>query len=117
MRPIHIAVIVAMLAVAVSPALADKGGRKNDPPCTISPSPVAVGQEYVVSVSGLPTDTAINIWVTDANGTVGRPLGSTADGSFALTESSSVAGTTTYAFSGPEKHNTFVYSTCSVEAS
>jgi hypothetical protein len=116
MRLIHVAVIVAALAFAVSPALADKGGHE-DPPCTITPNSVAVGQTYVVSVSELPANTAINIWVTDANGTVGRPLGSTPDGSFALNESSSVPGTTTYAFSGPEKHNMFVYSTCSVEAS
>src|SRR5881396_2474193 len=52
------------------------GGQRKDPACSVNPNPSPVGDTYVVSVSGLPTDTAINIWVTDASGTVGRPLGS-----------------------------------------
>jgi hypothetical protein len=119
---IPVAVIGTVAAVLlVAPALAAKGGHAADPPCTISPSPAAVGQVYVVSVSGLPTGTAINLWVTDPNGnTTGSPLGSTPDGTFNLNESSSSAGQWTYTFSGPTKNNanaTTVYSTCSVDAS
>jgi hypothetical protein len=90
--------------------------RHSDPPCAISAASVSVGETYWVSASGLPTGVAINLWVTDSTGTTGSPLGSTGDGTFNMQESSSVTGTTTYAFSGPTKKNTVVYSTCSVEA-
>jgi hypothetical protein len=88
----------------------------SDPPCTISTSSAAVGETYVVSVTGLPTGLAINLWITDATGTTGSPLGSTGDGTFNLNESSKVAGTTTYAFSGPTKMNMTILSSCSVKA-
>jgi hypothetical protein len=114
-----VALVASGLAVAVAPALAGKSGPANrtDPPCNISPSPAAVGQGYVVSVSGIPIGTPVNLWVTDPSGsTTGNPLGSTPDGTFNLEESSSVAGTWTYAFSGPTKNRTTVYATCSVKA-
>lgn len=93
--------------------------HRADPPCSISPGLVAVGQTYVVSVSGLPTGSAVNLWVTSPDGTTtGSPLGSTPDGTFNLNESSSSAGTWSYAFSGPTKtNNTLIYATCSVTAS
>ncbi len=107
---------VAMLCMGMATGV-QAASHKLDPPCSISPSPAAVGQTYVVSVSGLPTSTAINLWVTDPSGqTTGSPLGSTPDGTFNLNESSSSAGTWTYAFSGPTKNNTVVYATCSVQA-
>jgi len=118
---IPVAVIAAVAAVLlVAPALAAKGGHAAAPPCTISPSTAAVGQVYVVSASGLPTSTAINLWVTDPNGnTSGSPLGSTPTGTFNLNESSSFAGQWTYTFSGPTKNNastTVVYASCSVDS-
>jgi hypothetical protein len=113
-----IATVAAVLLV--TPAVAAKGGHSADPSCSISPSAADVGQVYVVSVSGLPTSTAINLWVTDPNGnTSGSPLGSAPTGSFNLNESSSFAGTWTYTFSGPTKNNpntTVVYASCSVDA-
>ena len=113
-----VAVVVAVLSV--TPAFAAKGGHGGDPPCSISPATAAVGQVYVVSASGLPTSTAINLWVTDPNGnTTGSPLGSTPDGTFNLNESSSFAGRWTYMFSGPMKSNpnaTTVYARCSIDA-
>jgi len=140
----HITLIIAVLALAVAaPAIAGKGGngggnggsgsggghsggsggsgtQQTGSGCSVSPDHANVGQTYVVSASGLPTDTAINLWVTDPNGaTTGSPLGSTPDGTFAMNESSSSAGTWTYTFSGPTKSNpaaTAVYATCSVAA-
>ena len=119
-----VAIALAIASIVVSGALAAKpsgggGGHRSDPLCTITSGSFAVGQVYVVSVSGLPTSTAINLWVTDPSGTTtGSPLGSTPDGSFNLNESSGAAGTWTYAFSGPTKQqNTTVYATCSVTAS
>ena len=113
-------VLVGLTATAVitSAAFAARPAKK-DPPCSINPNPVSVGQTYVVSASGLPIGTAVNLWVSDPSGkTWGSPLGSTPDGSFNLNESSSSAGTWTYVFSGPAKNNnTTVYSSCSVNAS
>jgi hypothetical protein len=115
---IPVAVVATVAAVLlVAPAFA-KGSHRSDPPCSISPNPAAVGQAYVVSVSGLPTSGAINVWVTDPNGnTSGSPLGSAPTGLVVLNESSAFAGTWTYSFSGPTKNNpntTTVYATCSV---
>jgi hypothetical protein len=91
--------------------------QKTDPPCTINPNPAAVGSTYVVSASGLPTGSAVNLWITTPNGTTtGSPLGSTPDGKFNLNESSSYAGTWSYAFTGPTGHNMATYATCSVRA-
>jgi hypothetical protein len=113
-----IAAATAGLLFAGLAGSAHAAPKKGDPPCIINPSPVTVGQTYVVSASGIPTDTAINLVVTNANGTTGSPLGSTPDGTFHLGESSPVAGTTSYAFTGPVKTNgTTVYSTCSVQVS
>jgi hypothetical protein len=118
---IPVAIIATVAAVLlVAPAVAAKGGHATDPPCSVSASSVAVGESFVVSASGLPTDSAINFWVTDPNGhTVGTPLGSTPDGLASLTESASSTGKWTYTFSGPTKNNpstTPIYATCSVNA-
>src|SRR5258707_557855 len=60
------------------------GPHRSEAPCTISPSPAAVGQVYVVTATGLPMRSAVNLWVTDPTGsTTGSPLGSTPDGTFA----------------------------------
>lgn len=116
-----LALTVAVFAAAGYGAPGNgKGHSQSDPACTITPSPVAVGQNYVVSVSGLPTDTAINLWVTDPNGnTSGSPLGSAPTSTYNLNESSSFGGQWTYTFSGPTKNNastTVVYASCSVDA-
>jgi hypothetical protein len=110
--------MVAALGVLVVPSTSFAGrGAKQDPPCSVSANPALVGESYVVSASGIPTGTAVNLWVTDPNGvTVGSPLGNTPDGTFNLSESSGQAGVWTYEFSGPTKQkNTVVYSTCSVQ--
>ena len=118
-----IAVAVTMVAAAsmaaAAPALAGKGGpTSRTSGCSINPGAAAVGATYVVSVSGLPTGTAINLWVTAPDGTTtGSPLGSTPDGSFALNESSSSSGPWTYTFSGPTKQHTTIYADCSVTVS
>jgi hypothetical protein len=116
---VPVAVLAVVAVLLVTPAFAAKGGHNADPPCTISTGDTAaVGETYVVSVSGLPTSTAINLWVTDPNGnTTGSPLGSAPTGAFNLNESSSSAGKWTYTFSGPTKANMTVYSSCSVQAS
>lgn len=122
MRRFVLATVVASILVvsAASSALADPhnggGPHKSDPPCSITPNPAAMGEVYVVSATGLPVLSAINLWVTDPSGsTTGSPLGSTPDGNFALNESSISAGAWTYVFSGPTRSNNMqIYASCSV---
>jgi len=113
-------VVLALAVTALIASTAAYAARplKKDPSCSISPSSAAVGQTYIVGASGLPTGIAINLWVTDPTGnTSGSPLGSTGDGTFNLNESSPVAGTTTYEFTGLIRNNTQIYATCSVTIS
>lgn len=116
----RVAILVGLIGATVLAGAAvaphtHAASRKADPPCSISPASVSMGQSYIVSVSGLPILSPINLVVTDAQGTTASPLGSTPDGTFNLSESSSVAGTTTYQFTGPFKNsNTTVYANCSV---
>jgi hypothetical protein len=91
--------------------------RKVDPPCSVSPSTVVAGQSYTVNVSGLPTMTPLNLFITNTYGTTGTPLGSSATGTFNWTDSTTVTGTTTYEFTGVVRNNTTVYSSCTVTVS
>lgn len=113
------AVMVIGAAALLVPFAASSAAsrRPSHPPCTIGASSVAVGETYLLGVSGLPTGLAINLWVTDSTGTTVTPIGSTSDGTFNFQESSKVAGITSYAFTGPTKQKTTTYSTCSVTAS
>jgi hypothetical protein len=111
-----------ILAVAISATLFGAIGSRTvsarkDPACTISPAPAAVGQPFTVSVSGLPTNSPIYLWVTDAAGgnLTSALLGTTSTGSFNLSETAGTPGTWSYQFTGPLKSsNTAVYSTCAV---
>jgi len=106
-------VIAAMSTTGSGVLLA---AHKADPACSISPNPAALGATYVVAARGLPALSPINLIVSSAGGTTISPLGSTPDGTFALNESSAVAGTTTYQFAGLIRKNTQIYATCSVAA-
>jgi hypothetical protein len=93
------------------------GPHKADASCSISPNPATVGETYVLSATGLPALSPINLFVTDPQGNVtGSPLGDTPDGTYAMNESSALAGTTTYQFTGLVRNNTQIYATCSVVA-
>ena len=110
-------IALVIVALGTQPSFAAGHARKGDPGCSISPAESPVGATYVVTSWGLPTGTAINLWVTGPDGTTnGSPLGSTPDGTFNLDESSDAAGVWTFVFSGPVKQHTVVYATCSVEA-
>jgi hypothetical protein len=117
MRPIHLAAIVAALAFAVSPALADRGGNgggnghgnNSDPAqasCSVSGD--------VVSATGLPTDQVINFMVTDASGTSGWVLGMS-DGTWSVSVPAQ-NGPTTYEFVsrtwGPNGSKYDVFASC-----
>jgi hypothetical protein len=112
-----IAMLIGLGVIAAPLGMMAAASRHTDNSgCAISTSAADVGEAYVVSAWGIPTGTAVNIWVTDPNDTtVGRPLGSTPDGTFNLKESSDSAGTWTYAFSGPTKKHMTWYGTCAVD--
>jgi hypothetical protein len=101
-------VAVAGLALAVTPVLAAKGPKAQDPPCTVSGS--------TVSTSALPTDQVINFMITDASGTSGWVLGFAPDGSWSL-DVPAANGPTTYQFVsrtwGPGGSKYTVFSSCS----
>jgi hypothetical protein len=113
---IVMATTTAMLWTATATGV-QAAGHKSDPSCSVSPSAVTVGQSYTVTAVGLPTNTPLNLFITDLAGTNAVPLGSSATGSYSLKESSPVAGMTTYKFTGVVKSNMTVYATCSVSVS
>ena len=102
----------AMLWTGVATG-AQAASHKSDPSCSISPNPAAVGQTYVVSATGLPTDTTLNLWMTAPSGAMtGTPLGTVASGAISLSTSSPSAGTWTYQITGTNVQK--VYAGCSV---
>jgi hypothetical protein len=110
-----------ILAVAVSAMLFGAMGTgsvsaRKDPACTVTPDMATVGQTYTVSVAGIPANASVYLWVTDAKtATISSSyLGTTSTGSFSLAESASNSGLWSYQFTGPQKGNTTVYATCSV---
>ncbi|SRR6266566_4469548 len=109
--------VIGLVALMLPLGAIASATNKSDPGCRVSPAAVGVNEGYTVSAWGLPTRTVFNLWVTENGVTTGSPLGGALDGTFTLTKSSSVAGTTTYAFSGPTKRHMTVYATCSVNAS
>jgi len=110
------AIMMIGLAAILVPLGLVGAARPADAGCAVSPVTADVGETYVVSAWGLPTNSAINIWVTEGGVTTGRPLGGTPDGTFNLNEYSSMPGVATYAFSGPTRPNMKVYASCTVSA-
>lgn len=112
-----IAMIFGLVAIMVPLQLILAASHHaSDSGCSVNPASADVGETYVVSAWGVPTGTAVNLWVTVDGVTTGSPLGSTPDGTFNLNESSATAGVTTYTFSGPTRKHMAVYGTCSVSA-
>jgi hypothetical protein len=99
---------VACLALAVTPALAARGPRSADPPCSV------LGN--TVRAAALPTDQIINFMISDASGTSGWVLGFTSDGSWSV-DVPARNGATTYQFTsrtwGPGGSKYTVFSSCS----
>lgn len=79
MRLAHALALVLVLAVGVSPALADRGGRPHD--TTPASASCSLSGDTVGAV-GLPTDEVVNFLVTDDSGTWGWVLGYSDDGTW-----------------------------------
>ena len=112
--PATFVMVLGLVALIVPFSPIAAASQKSDPGCSVSAVTVGVNTVYTVSAWGLPTRGAMNLWVTENGVTTGSPLGGTSDGTFNLSKSSSVAGTTTYAFSGPTRNHMTMYATCSV---
>lgn len=116
-RVMLVVALSAMLfaAVGTGSASARKGGG-GGASCSVTPAPAVVGVPYTVSVSGLPTNSSIYLWISNLHGDLTMTsLGTTSTGSFTLTESASFGGIWSYQFTGPQRSsNTVIYATCSV---
>jgi hypothetical protein len=113
-RDFIIVAAAAFVVLGAQASFAASHSHKADPGCS-TPLTAQVNETYVVSAWGIPTDTAVNLWVTAPDGTTtGSPLGGTPDGTFNLDESSGWGGKWTYTFSGPTKPHTEIFATCSL---
>ena len=104
--------LVVLAATGAHAAPTAKDGR-----CWADPGTVEMGQHYVLHATQLPTDKPLNVWITDANGTVGYPFGMSYDGTEAWDETASIHGTTAYTVSGAVRGNMKIYATCSAVVS
>lgn len=116
MRTITTLLLVIGLAVAVSPALAEKGGIGNGrgPQDRAAGSCTVAGD--VLEAAGLPTDDVVNFLVSDATGTRGWVLGFTDDGRWSMSVPAH-DGVATYEFVsrtwGPNGSKYEVFASCS----
>ena len=112
---LHILGMFFWLTIAALTGSSAVAQSRSDRSCSIDRNPARLGQTFVVNALGLPTNTAMNLLITDPNGdTQASPIGSTPDGTLNLNESPSLPGITTYTFSGSFKKKTTIYASCSV---
>jgi hypothetical protein len=111
--------IGATLAIVLAVGGAQAGGRYPDGRCWTQPGTASVGQTVEIWATGLPTKTALNVFVTDPHGTYGWGVGvqpaGTVEGVWYTPDE---AGTSTLRITGPERpNNVKVYATCTMEVS
>jgi len=114
-----VALIGAMLTIGVAFGVAQAAGRTQAGRCWSQPGSANVGQTVEIWADGLPTKTALNIFVTDPLGTYGWPVGVQPAGTIeAVWYVPREAGTSTIQITGPERpNNVKVYATCGMEVS
>jgi len=77
---------------------------------------VPSGESYEIWGVGLPTKTALNVFVTDSSGTVGFPVGERPSGILdGVYWNAGEPGTAKLEITGPTRPNTKVYATCWME--
>jgi hypothetical protein len=109
----------AILTIAIAFGVAQASGRSPDGRCWTDPGAANVGQTVEIWADGLPTKTALNVFVTDAHGTYGWPVGVQPSGTLdAVWYVPDEAGTSTIRVTGPERPNNMkVYATCGMGVS
>jgi len=114
-----VTMIGATLTIAIAFGVAQATGRSPDGRCWTQPGAANVGQTVEIWADGLPTRTALNVFVTDPHGTYGWPVGMQSSGTIeAVWYVPDDAGTSTIRITGPERpNNVKVYATCSMEVS
>lgn len=110
---VKLAVLIGALALATTPALAERGGNGNGNTHTASAS--CSVSDGVVSAVGLPTDEVVNFLITDDSGIWGWVLGMS-DGTWSV-DVPPANGSTSYAFVsrtwGPNGSKYNVFASCS----
>lgn len=113
---LRFAVVIALVGggmLAAQAAAPSKAAR-----CWADPSSATVAETVEIWSDGLPTKTVLNVFVTDAQGRFGWPMGVASDGTDMVTFTPRAAGTSTIQITGPERPNSVkVYATCSMEVS
>jgi hypothetical protein len=109
----------AVLTIAAAFGVAEASGRTADGRCWTQPGAANVGQTVEIWASGLPTKTALNVFVTDPHGTYGWGVGVQSAGTVeGVWYTPDEVGTSTLRITGPERpNNVKVYATCSMEVS
>jgi len=95
------------------------GGKKvpNTGTCSVTPTTVAVGQDFTVNASGLPANTIVNVWLEDSVGTQWTSGTTSATGTLSnIPEHASYAGTNTITINTGTRQNTAL-ATCSINVS
>jgi hypothetical protein len=107
----------AILAIVLVVGGAQAGGRNPSGRCWTQPGTASVGQTVEIWASGLPTKTALNVFVTDAHGTYGWGVGVQPSGTIeAVWYTPDEVGTSTLRITGPDRpNNVKVYATCTME--
>lgn len=106
-------VVLGMLVGVVGTAQA---GRPVAGRCWTVPGSATLGQTVEIWGDGLPTKTALNVFVTDTDGTWGFPVGAHVTGAVeGVWYTADALGTTTIKITGPERGNTKIYATCAME--
>ena len=109
----------AVLTIVLALGAAQAAGRTTGGRCWAQPGSATVGQTVEIWADGLPTKTALNIFVTDPHGTYGWPVGVQPSGTIErVWYVPDEAGTSTIRITGPERPNTVkVYAACELQVS
>ena len=110
---------VAIAIVAGGMGAAHAVPSKAPARCWTVPGSATVGQTVEIWGDGLPTKTTLNVFVTDAQGRSGWPIGVNSTGTIGgVAYTADAVGTSTIQITGPERpNNVKVYATCSLDVS
>ena len=112
--------LAAVLLLTLSgTAFAAKGGNKGGntgagpvAACAVNPNPVVVGGDWTVAGTGLPANTYVNVWESDAYSTTIWFAQTDGSGSLSITWHSYNAGTSTISFTTALTNHSTTLATC-----
>jgi hypothetical protein len=119
MKRLGLVAVAGAMLFSVAAGNGNGGAKGGDAVCWADPVSVNAGDDYYLFATGLPTNTPLNVFVTDELGTNGFPIGVYADGNLDfLGMHAEYRGTATIQITGPTKKNMEtmrIYAACSVE--